>query len=102
MTPDVVRKGTTIRLCSGYAAVFFKHPRITPPIWDGARSPICPSRIVMDADEQLGQPVVSNGLPLTKIHYAAFDAQQRRVGRIKKALIQNEINVLPVNSFKIY
>ena len=24
--------------------------------------------------EQLGQPVVSNGLPLTKIHHAAFDA----------------------------
>ena len=23
---------------------------------------------------QLGQPVVSNGLPLTKIHHAAFDA----------------------------
>jgi putative restriction endonuclease len=28
----------------------------------------------MDADEQLGQPIVSNGLPLTKIHDAAFDA----------------------------
>jgi putative restriction endonuclease len=28
----------------------------------------------MDADEQLGQPVISNGLPLTKIHHAAFDA----------------------------
>jgi putative restriction endonuclease len=28
----------------------------------------------MNADEQLGQPVVSNGLPLTKIHHAAFDA----------------------------
>jgi len=48
------------------------------------RSSICPSRgeprlldaahIVMDADEQLGQPVVSNGLPLTKIHHAAVDA----------------------------
>ena len=24
--------------------------------------------------EQLGQPVISNGLPLTKIHHAAFDA----------------------------
>jgi putative restriction endonuclease len=30
--------------------------------------------IVMDADEQLGQPIVSNGLPLTKIHHAAFDS----------------------------
>jgi putative restriction endonuclease len=28
----------------------------------------------MDADEQLGQPIVSNGLPLIKIHYADFDA----------------------------
>jgi putative restriction endonuclease len=32
------------------------------------------AHIVMDADEQFGQPVVSNGLPLTKIHHAAFDA----------------------------
>jgi hypothetical protein len=26
-----------------------------------------------DADEQLGQPIVSNGLPLTKLHHAAFE-----------------------------
>jgi putative restriction endonuclease len=32
------------------------------------------AHIVMDAYEQLGQPVISNGLPLTKIHHAAFDA----------------------------
>src|SRR6185503_15215564 len=32
------------------------------------------AHIVMDADEQFGQPVVTNGLPLTKIHHAAFDA----------------------------
>jgi putative restriction endonuclease len=31
------------------------------------------THIVMDADEQLGQPIVSNGLPLTKLHHAAFD-----------------------------
>jgi putative restriction endonuclease len=48
---------------------------------DGVRSPTCPSHdsldaahIVVDADEQLGQPIVSNGLPLTKLHHAAFDA----------------------------
>ena len=47
---------------------------------DGARSHIPEPRlldaahIVMDADEQLGQPVVSNGPPLTKVHHAAFDA----------------------------
>jgi putative restriction endonuclease len=32
------------------------------------------AHIIMDADEQLGQPIVSNGLPLTKLHHAAFDA----------------------------
>ena len=32
------------------------------------------AHMVMDADEQLGQSVISNGLPLTKIHHAAFDA----------------------------
>jgi len=31
------------------------------------------AHIIMDADEELGQPIVSNGLPLTKIHHAAFD-----------------------------
>jgi putative restriction endonuclease len=31
------------------------------------------AHIVMDAHEQLGQPIVPNGLPLTKIHHAAFD-----------------------------
>jgi putative restriction endonuclease len=33
------------------------------------------AHIIMDADEQLGQPVISNGLPLTKLHHAAFDAR---------------------------
>ena len=32
------------------------------------------AHIVMDADERLGQPIVSNGLPLTKIYHAVFDA----------------------------
>jgi putative restriction endonuclease len=31
------------------------------------------AHIIVDADEQLGQPIVSNGLPLTKLHHAAFD-----------------------------
>jgi putative restriction endonuclease len=31
------------------------------------------AHIVMHADEQLGQPVISNGLPLTMLHHAAFD-----------------------------
>ena len=29
--------------------------------------------IVADRDERYGQPVVSNGIPLSKIHHAAFD-----------------------------
>ena len=32
------------------------------------------AHIVADTDERLGQPVVPNGLPLSKIHHAAFDA----------------------------
>src|SRR5262245_5144126 len=32
------------------------------------------AHIVVDKDEKLGQPVVPNGIPLSKIHHAAFDA----------------------------
>jgi putative restriction endonuclease len=32
------------------------------------------AHIVADRDERLGQPVVPNGIPLSKIHHAAFDA----------------------------
>jgi putative restriction endonuclease len=32
------------------------------------------AHIMADANERLGQPVVPNGLPLSKIHHAAFDA----------------------------
>jgi putative restriction endonuclease len=32
------------------------------------------AHIVADKDEQLGHPVVPNGIPLSKIHHAAFDA----------------------------
>ena len=32
------------------------------------------AHIIEDTDEMLGQPVVPNGLPLSKIHHAAFDA----------------------------
>jgi putative restriction endonuclease len=32
------------------------------------------AHIVTDKDEKLGQPVVPNGIPLSKIHHAAFDA----------------------------
>lgn len=32
------------------------------------------AHIIEDRDEALGQPVVKNGVPLSKIHHAAFDA----------------------------
>lgn len=31
------------------------------------------AHIASDRDELLGQPVITNGLPLTKLHHAAFD-----------------------------
>jgi putative restriction endonuclease len=42
---------------------------------------VCPNRYLLDAahivadkDEQFGQPMVPNGIPLSKLHHAAFDA----------------------------
>ena len=32
------------------------------------------AHIISDRDHKLGQPIVSNGLPLSKIHHAAFDS----------------------------
>jgi putative restriction endonuclease len=32
------------------------------------------AHIIADSDDRLGQPVVANGIPLSKIHHAAFDA----------------------------
>jgi putative restriction endonuclease len=32
------------------------------------------AHIIADKDERLGQPIVRNGIPLSKIHHAAFDA----------------------------
>jgi putative restriction endonuclease len=33
------------------------------------------AHIIEDANERYGQPIVRNGIPLSKIHHAAFDAQ---------------------------
>ena len=41
------------------------------------------AHIVMDADEQLGQPVISNGLPLTK----TLGAQHSSVAQIVVTLL---------------
>ena len=42
----------------------------------GLREPILldAAHIVSDTDERLGHPIVPNGIPLSKIHHAAFDA----------------------------
>lgn len=57
------------------------------------------AHILMDADEQLAQPIVSNGLLLTKIDHAARPpATSRREN--KNALIQNEISGLLTSSKK--
>ena len=54
------------------------------------------AHIIGDTDDQFGQPVVQNGLPLSKIHHAAFDAHllgvdpEFRVHVSKRLLIQQD------------
>lgn len=54
------------------------------------------AHIVSDREEQLGQPVVPNGLPLSKIHHAAFDSHligidaDYRVHVSKRLLVQRD------------
>ena len=49
-----------------------------------------------DGNEKLGQPVVTNGIPLSKIHHAAFDAHligidpDYRLHVSKRLLSQND------------
>ena len=61
---------------SGSAAVLSENPLITPAlsgtVRDHSHLPeprlLDAAHIFMDADEQVGQPVISNGLRLMKIH----------------------------------
>jgi putative restriction endonuclease len=54
------------------------------------------AHIVSDKDERLGQPVVPNGIPLSKIHHAAFDAHligidpDYRLHVAERLLVQND------------
>lgn len=54
------------------------------------------AHIIVDSDELLGQPVVSNGIPLSKIHHAAFDAHfigidpDFRIHVSDRLLVQND------------
>jgi putative restriction endonuclease len=54
------------------------------------------AHIVSDKDERFGQPVVRNGIPLSKIHHAAFDAHligidpDYRLHVSERLLVQND------------
>lgn len=58
------------------------------------------AHIVADGHESLGQPIVPNGLPLSKIHHAAFDAHligidaDRRIHVAKRLLAQRDGPIL--------
>jgi putative restriction endonuclease len=54
------------------------------------------AHIVSDREEKLGQPIIPNGLPLSKIHHAAFDSHligidaDYRVHVSKRLLVQKD------------
>ncbi len=58
------------------------------------------AHIVADKDERFGQPVVTNGIPLSKIHHAAFDAHligidpDYRLHVSKRLLVQRDGPIL--------
>lgn len=58
------------------------------------------AHIIADRDEDLGQPIVQNGIPLSKIHHAAFDAHligidpDRRIHIAERLLVQKDGPIL--------
>ncbi|MHB1587154.1 MAG: HNH endonuclease [Acidiferrobacteraceae bacterium] len=70
------------------------------------------AHIISDKDEQLGQPVVPNGIPLSKIHHTAFDAHligidpDYRLHVAARLLVQNDEPMLEalkrLNGGKLY
>lgn len=58
------------------------------------------AHIIRDSDEQLGQPHVSNGLPLSKLHHVAFDShligidQDCKIHVSRRLLLNNDGPVL--------
>jgi hypothetical protein len=65
------------------------------------------AHIVMDADEQLEQPIVSNGSPLTKIHHAALSPRtsrrenKKRLFKMKSMIYQSTLSKLLSNLLAI-
>lgn len=49
------------------------------------------AHIIPDKDEKLGQPIVPNGLPLSKIHHAAFDAHLIGIDRKYKVHVSERL-----------
>jgi putative restriction endonuclease len=52
------------------------------------------AHIISDGDEGLGQPVVTNGLPLSKLHHAAFDANLIGIDADYRIHIRDELLVM--------
>jgi putative restriction endonuclease len=58
------------------------------------------AHIISDKDEKFGQPVVPNGIPLSKIHHAAFDAHligidpDYKLHVSDRLLVQNDVPML--------
>ena len=48
------------------------------------------AHIIADQDEQFGQPVIPNGIPLSKIHHAAFDAHLIGIDPDYRLLVQSD------------
>ena len=68
-----VESGLQIKTVAGWTGA---NERTVKNWFSGLPEPLLldAAHIVADKDERLGQPVVSNGIPLSKIHHAAFDA----------------------------
>lgn len=49
------------------------------------------AHIAADTDEKFGQPVVPNGLPLSKLHHAAFDAHLIGISPDYRIVISNRL-----------
>lgn len=52
------------------------------------------AHIISDGDNEFGQPLVSNGLPLSKLHHAAFDANLIGIDPDYRIHISNALLVL--------
>jgi putative restriction endonuclease len=52
------------------------------------------AHIIADRDELLGQPLVTNGLPLSKVHHAAFDANLIGIDADYRIYVADELFVM--------